>query len=95
MPACGRCGRAPAAVAELPPSIFNPSTVRLSVLRCIPNWRRGTALVAFVLFQHGCNESAFEFAHRFGIKNIAAIHLLYECFELVFHRRSLFVCRMV
>jgi hypothetical protein len=45
----------------------------------------GAALVALVFFQHGRDEAPLEFAHCLGIENIAVVHLLYECFELIFH----------
>ena len=51
---------------------------------------RSAALISFVFFEHGRNETPLELTDRFGIKNIAAIHLLHECFELIFHGISLF-----
>jgi hypothetical protein len=45
-----------------------------------PKLPRGTALIAAIFMQNGRNETSFKFTHRFGIKNITAIHLLYECF---------------
>ena len=50
---------------------------------------RCPALVAFVFFQDRRNEATLEFANRFRIKNIAAVHLQHECFELIFHGISL------
>ena len=50
---------------------------------------RGAALVAFVLLQNRQNEFLFEFAHRFGIKNITPVHLHNKCFELISHGISL------
>ena len=49
------------------------------------------ALVALVFLENSCDEALFEFPDRFGIKNVALIHLVYECFQLIFHRISLFV----
>src|ERR1700731_4050212 len=46
------------------------------------------ALVPTVLLQDVQDEALFEFTHGFRIKNAAAIHLRYECFELVLHRVS-------
>ena len=44
-----------------------------------------TALVAFIFFEHSRNEAALELPNGFGVKNIALVHLLYECFQLIFH----------
>jgi hypothetical protein len=46
--------------------------------------RRAT-LIALILLKDSRDESALEFADRFRIKNITAIHLLYERFKLIFH----------
>src|SRR5260370_18027348 len=53
----------------------------------------GAALVALVLFKHGGYEASLEFAHCLGIKDVALVHLLYECFQLIFHGISLFVAQ--
>jgi len=45
----------------------------------------GAALVTFIFFEHSQNETLFEFSHAFGIKNVAAVHLQDECFQLIFH----------
>jgi hypothetical protein len=45
----------------------------------------GAALVAFVFFEDGQDETFFEFSDAFRIKNIAAVHLQNECFQLIFH----------
>ncbi len=50
---------------------------------------RSAALVALVLLQNGENESLLKLAHALGIKNIAAVHLQDECFQLIFHDESL------
>ena len=52
---------------------------------------RGAALIAFIFFENRRNEALLEFSDRFRIKNVALIHLVYECFQLVFHRISLSV----
>jgi hypothetical protein len=44
------------------------------------------ALVAFVFLKDCRDEALFEFSDRFGIKDVALIHLVYECFQLIFHR---------
>jgi hypothetical protein len=49
----------------------------------------GAALVAFVLLQDCKNEFLFEFAHSFGVQNVAPVHLQYEGFELISHGVSL------
>ena len=45
----------------------------------------GAALVPFIFLEHGQDETLLEFTHAFGIKNIAAVHLQDECFQLIFH----------
>src|SRR5437879_11553749 len=52
---------------------------------------RGTALVALVFLQDGHDKSLFELAHRFGVKNVALIHLHDERFQLIFHGGALFL----
>ena len=52
---------------------------------------RGAALIAFVLLEYSRDKAPLEFADGLGIENVASIHLLYECFQLIFHRISLFV----
>ena len=52
---------------------------------------RGAALVALVFLENSSDEAFLEFSDRFGIKNVALIHLVYECFQLIFHRISLSV----
>ena len=49
----------------------------------------GAALVAVVFLEHGSDEPPLEFLHRFGIQNVALVHLLHERFQLIFHRISL------
>src|SRR6185312_7336222 len=41
---------------------------------------RRPALIALVFFQHYRDKPALEFAHCLGIKNVAAVHLLNQCF---------------
>ena len=50
---------------------------------------RRAALVALVLLQHSQDEALLELPHRFGVKNIAFVHLQDECFQLIFHGISL------
>lgn len=83
--------RAPAAVAELTHVKFElrdgpaQGVAMHSQLPC------GPALVAFIFFENSCDKALLEFSDRFGIKNVALIHLVYECFQLIFHRISLSV----
>jgi len=51
----------------------------------------GATLVPFVFLENSCDEALLEFSDRFGIKNVALIHLVYECFQLIFHGISLSV----
>jgi hypothetical protein len=55
---------------------------------------RGTALVSLVFLEHRQNEALFEFAHAFGVKNVALVHLQNKCFQLVFHDASLFAMKL-
>src|SRR5215469_1370495 len=55
---------------------------------------RGAALIALVFLEHGDDEAALEFAHCFRIENVAAIHLQYQCFQLVLHGISRFLGSM-
>ena len=41
---------------------------------------RCAALIPLVLFEHSRNKALFEFSDRFGIENVALVHLLYERF---------------
>jgi len=43
------------------------------------------ALVPLVIFEYRGYETAFELSDGLGIKNVALVHLLYECFQLIFH----------
>jgi hypothetical protein len=52
---------------------------------------RSAALVTLIFLENSCDEPFLEFSDRFGIKNVALIHLVYECFQLIFHRISLSV----
>jgi hypothetical protein len=77
--------RPPCAVTELSDiylELINSAAQSIAVHSQLPC---SAALIAFVFFEHGRNKAALKFAHCFGIKNIAAIHLQYECFELIFH----------
>ena len=51
---------------------------------------RRPALVALVLLENSQDEPFLELPYRFGIKDVASVHLQYERFELIFHRGSLF-----
>src|SRR5579864_6166961 len=46
---------------------------------------RRAALVAFILLEDCENKTLFEFPYTFRIKNVAAVHLQNECFQLIFH----------
>lgn len=50
---------------------------------------RGPALVSIVFLEHREDESLLEFPYRFGIQNIAFVHLQDERFELISHGLSL------
>jgi hypothetical protein len=50
-----------------------------------PKLARSAALIAIVLLKDSRDEPTLEFADCFRIKNITAIHLLYERFKLIFH----------
>ena len=66
-----------AAVAELADvnlQFINCAAEGIAVHAELP---RSAALIAFVFFEHGRNETPFKLADRFGIKDIAAVHLLY------------------
>lgn len=52
---------------------------------------RRAALVTLIFLEHREDEALLKFAHCFGVKNVALVHLLYECFQLIFHGISLFV----
>ena len=49
----------------------------------------GTALVSFVFLKDGQNKTFLEFPHALFVKDIAAVHLQDECFQLVFHKTVL------
>lgn len=87
----GTTWRAPAAIAELTHvklELGNGAAQGVAMHSQLP---RSAALVALVFLENSCNEALFEFSDRFGIKNVALIHLVYECFQLIFHRISLSV----
>ena len=46
----------------------------------------GAALIALVLLKHGSDEALLKLAHRLGVKNVAAVHVLYERQKLIFHK---------
>lgn len=46
---------------------------------------RRAALVALILLQNGKDEPLFEFPDTFRIKDVAAVHLQDECFQLILH----------
>jgi len=56
-----------------------------------PQLARGAALVSIIFLQHSEDKALLEFPHRFGIKNIAFIHLQDKCFELISQGASLFL----
>jgi len=82
-------GRAASAVAKQPHIYFQLINRAAQSIAVHPELTRRAALVAFVLLQDGRNKTAFKFAYRFGIKDIAAVHLLYQRFKLIFHGISL------
>lgn len=85
---CGRpraARRTFAAVAELPdidPQFIHGAAEGVAMH---PQLAGSAALVALVFFQHSGNEPSFKFAYGLRIENIASVHLLHECFELIFH----------
>lgn len=46
---------------------------------------RRAALIPFIFLQDRQDESLLELSYTFGIKNVAAVHLQDECFQLIFH----------
>jgi hypothetical protein len=46
----------------------------------------GAALVALVLLEDGGNKALLELTNRLRIKNVAAVHVLYERQKLIFHK---------
>lgn len=79
---CRTCGarRTPSTVAEVSNfdvQFLNRAAEGIAMHAQLP---RGPALIAFVFFQHYRDKPALKFAHGLGIKNIAAVHLLYQCF---------------
>ena len=87
----GGARRTPAAIAELTNIEFEFSDSAAQGVAMHSELPRGAALVALVFFENSCDETLLEFSDRFGIKNVALIHLVYECFQLIFHRISLSV----
>ena len=86
----GSSWRSLGAIAELPhvqPKLADSPTQRIPVHAQLA---RGAALVSLVLLKHRSDEAAFELAHCFRVEDIALVHLLYECFQLIFHGISLF-----
>src|SRR5438874_6482144 len=84
--------RTPAAITELTNIKFefsDSAAQRVAMHSELPGC---AALVALVFFENSCDEALLEFPDCFGIKNVALIHLVYECFQLIFHRISLSVC---
>jgi hypothetical protein len=55
-----------------------------------PQLACGAALIASVFRKHRRDKALLEFSYGFGIKNIAAVHLLNERFQLIFHGESRF-----
>ena len=51
----------------------------------------GAALVALVFLENSQDEPFFEFPHALRVKNVAAVHLQNECFQLIFHDARLFL----
>jgi len=88
---CGASGpgRAASAVAKQPHIYFQLINGAAQGVAVHPELTRRAALIAFVLLQDCRNKTAFKFAYRFGIKDIAAVHLLYQRFKLIFHGSSL------
>src|SRR5262249_14555158 len=85
----GAARRAPHTVpqlAEINLQLGNRSTQSVSMHAQFP---RSAALVAFIFLQNGEDELFLELAHRFGIENIAFVHLSNERFELISHGISL------
>jgi hypothetical protein len=82
---------APAAVAELTHVKFELSDGAAQGVSMHSQLPRGATLVALVFLENSSDEAFLEFSDRFGIKNVALIHLVYECFQLIFHRISLSV----
>ena len=77
--------RAPAAIAKLSNIDLQFVEGAAESVAVHAKLARGAALVPLVLLEHSRNEGALKFAHSFRVENVAAIHVLYECFQLVFH----------
>jgi hypothetical protein len=88
----GTSWRTPAAIAELTHIKFEFANGTAQSIAVHPQLPGGATLIALVLFEDGCYETFLEFSYCFGIKDVASIHLVYKCFELIFHRNSLSVC---
>jgi hypothetical protein len=82
-------GRAASAVAKQPHIYFQLINRAAQGVAVHPELTRRATLIAFVLLQDCGNKTALKFAYRFGIKDIAAVHLLYQRFKLIFHGSSL------
>jgi len=82
-------GRTASAVAKQPYIYFQLINRAAQGVAVHPELTRRATLIAFVLLQDRRNKTALKFAYRFGIKDIAAVHLLYQRFKLIFHGISL------
>src|SRR5580704_253415 len=85
----GTAGWALAAVTELANVDLQLRNRSAQCVAVHAEFARGTALVPLIFLQHRQNELLLEFAHGFRIKDVAAVHLHDECFELISHGISL------
>src|SRR4029077_10036806 len=85
----GAAGRALDAVAKLAYIDLQFSDSAAERVAVHAEFAGGSALVALVLLTHGQDEAFLDLAHTLGIKNIAAVHLQDQRFQLIFHDGSL------
>jgi hypothetical protein len=83
--------RALGAIAQLADVNFQFADGAAEGVAVHAQFARGAALVALVFLKDGKNEALLEFAHAFGVEDVAFVHLQNECFQLIFHDASLFV----
>jgi len=81
----GTPGRPLDAIAQLPDINLQFADRAAERVAVHPQFPRGTALIALVFLQNGKDETFFELAHTLRVKDVAAVHLQDECFQLIFH----------
>ena len=81
----------PAAIAELTDIKFELGDGAAQSVAMHSQLSRGAALVAFVFLKNSCYKTLLELSDCFGIENVALVHLVDKCFQLIFHGISLSV----